>query len=414
MIDKAEGFWKYLASAMIFPVFFQEPFIQFAWSVESAGAYVTFLKRVFLLLPFLAIVFACWATVVCGISLVFRHERRDFASAVFVTWWDLGRSIFAYWAGIIRFVFSVLAWLYAFLRLVITGIILTLKDFFSFPLRLVSEVSSGTVKAGVPWPAIFLMLVWTIIESLIFTLVMTPLVVDVMDGFSDGEMVSSLGLQTGLFFTFIIFVLGSYAVIFTLGDAIKKKNIPLIVLYAIVEIIVAVVETILFYREFVDALVPWFAQYAGDDFSLGIVGTLSIAFLFWLGIRCMTWFLFGSSAIPILIAMIQRTGLDDLSGKKTVYGSLFSKSEKKDFYPYIATTLESIKKDWEWVEHQGDVLVSSFVLPPLQILAASINFCTLILSNNHLFKLPFTSYKNLKDTRELLRGSRNVLGKSDE
>lgn len=223
MIDKAEGFWKYLASAMVFPVFFQEPFIQFAWSPESAGIGVTFLKRIFLLLPVLAIVFACWATVVCAISIIFRHERRDFASAVFVTWWDLGRSIFAYWAGIIRFVFSVLAWLYSFLRLVITGVILTLKDFFSFPLRLVSEVSSGTVKAGVPWPAIFLMLVWTVIESLIFTFVMTPLVVDVMDGFSDGEMVSSMGLQVGLFFTFMIFVLGSYAVIFTLGDAIKRK-----------------------------------------------------------------------------------------------------------------------------------------------------------------------------------------------
>ena len=151
---------------------------------------------------------------------------------------------------------------------------------------------------GIPWPAIFLMLLWTFIEALIFTFVMTPLVVDVMDGIAEGDFEAGIGLKIVLYIMFSLFVLGSYAVIYTLGEAVKRKDVPKIILYTIVEIIVAVVETVLFYKEFVDALIPWFAQYAGDDFDLGIVGILSIAFFIWLGFRCMTWFLFGASAIP--------------------------------------------------------------------------------------------------------------------
>ena len=47
---------------------------------------------------------------------------------------------------------------------------------------------------------------------------------------------------------FSMFVLGSYAVIHTLGLAVAQRDIPKIILYIIVEIIVAVVETVLFYR----------------------------------------------------------------------------------------------------------------------------------------------------------------------
>ena len=43
----------------------------------------------------------------------------------------------------------------------------------------------------------------------------------------------------------------------------------------------------------------------------------------------------------------------------------------------------------------------NFICPPLQILASCINFCTLILSNEHLFQLPFKSYQDILSAKEL-------------
>ena len=253
------------------------------------------------------------------------------------------------------------------------------------------------------------MMIWTFIEALIFTFVMTPLVVDILDGFTDGEFTGGLGLQIVLYLMFSMFVLGSYAVIHTLGEAVQKRDIPKVVMYTVVEIIVAVVETVLFYREFVDALVPWFAQYAGDDFDLGILGTLSIAFFIWLGFRCMTWFLFGATAIPTILAVIQRTGVEGYSGSKSV--SSAAKADMKEIFVHISTAIEQFKTDMNWVEEKGNYIFSSFIIPPLQILAACVNFVTLIISNSHLFELPFRSYNDILDAKDLINSARNSVKK---
>jgi hypothetical protein len=254
------------------------------------------------------------------------------------------------------------------------------------------------------------MVAWTLLEALIFTFVMTPLVVDVLDGFSDGQMTSSLGLRAILYAMFTIFVLGSYAVIHTLGEAIKERSVGKIIAYTLVELIVAMVETVLFYREFVDALVPWFAQHAGDGFQLGLVGTLTIAFVVWLGIRCMTWFLFGASAIPTLIALIQRTGVKEYESSKSGGRNALSK-ESRELLPYVYAMIDRFKKDMNWVEEKGDSVLSAFLIPPLQSVAAAINFCTLVINNTHLFPLPFKSYKEILDARELMMAARKNISK---
>lgn len=409
MLDKLDGPWKYIVSILAFPLFFQTPFIEFAWGADDQFS-IMLAKRLLILLPSLAIVFCCWATVVNALTIIFRQDRREFATLIFITWWDLGRAIFAYWAGILRFGLCFLGWIYGFVRLLALGISLILKDLVLFPIRIAADLSSGSFQPGVPWPALFLMTVWTLIEALIFTFVMTPLVVDVLDGFSDGEMRSGLGLQIVLYLMFSIFVLGSYAVIHTLGEAVRDKDYGKIVLYAVIEAIVAVVETVLFYREFVDALIPWFAQYAGDNFDLGLVGTLSIAFFIWLGFRCMTWFLFGKTAIPMMLAMIQRTGLKDY-GQSNKSSASSGRFDNKALLAYVHAAIDRFRSDLDWVEHQGDVVLSFFIIPPLQIVAASINFCTLAINSSPLFHLPFRSYKDILEARDLIRHARDAIEK---
>jgi hypothetical protein len=253
-----------------------------------------------------------------------------------------------------------------------------------------------------------MMLFWTLLESLIFTYVMTPLITEVLSSIV-GEEISGPMLQIPMYLTFVVIVLGSYAVLHSFGVAVKEKDIPKIVSYSIVEFVVAMTEVVFLYREFVDALVPWFAQHAGAGFELGIFGTLSIATFAWLGIRAMTWFLFGASAIPTMLAMIQRT---ELKGGGSFFSTKKSDTEKtkmRGVFVYIHEAVDDIKKDWNWVEEKSEKLVSSFLVPPLQLVAAMLNFCTLLISRTHLFELPFASYKDIMDSKALLNNLKKSL-----
>ncbi|MBF0442053.1 MAG: hypothetical protein HQK54_09125 [Oligoflexales bacterium] len=383
--------------------FFKESYVilsgivSFVWN--SNYPQLAIAQRLLLLLPVLAVIFAAFATLVALITVIVRQNRREFLFALFVTWWDLGRSIFHFWGGILKFIFVLGGTLFGFARLLLIGILIMLKDIVMSPIRLLSDVSHGYSNPGIPWPAVAMTVGWTALEALIFTYVMTPLVTDVLSGIAGTEL-GGIKLQIPLYLTFLIFVLGSYAVLFTYGIAVKEKNFGKIIFYTFVEFVVAIVEVVFLYREFVDALVPWFAQHAGEDFRLGIGGTISIAFFVWLGIRAMTWFLFGSTGVPTLLAIIQRTGIDLNSADKGRKEKV--RNEERVLFIYMHEAIDHIKADMNWVHKQGDEFLSSFIIPPLQILGASINFCTLIISNTHLFELPFKSYKDILDSRSLL------------
>jgi hypothetical protein len=407
MFENLETPWKYVAMALVFPLFFQTDVFQFVWGAQDPMS-IALAKRILLLFPAAAIIFCCWVSVPNILSIIVRQNRREFISAFFLTWWDLGRAIFHFWGGIIRFIINLGGWAYGFVRLVVLGFLLMAKDLLLFPMRAFGEVSNTSFQRGIPWPAIMMMIVWTFVEAAIFTFVMHDLVVNVMESFSDGEFQGGTLLKIGLFVVFTFFVLGSYAVIHTLGQAVKEKKWGAVVAYALIEIIVAAVETVLFYREFVDALVPWFAQHAGDNFELGIVGTLSIAFAVWFGIRCMTWFLFGASAIPMLLAMIQRTGI---SMEGSTRSAAVSGKSQNPMLVYIHSAMTEFREEMDWVQNKGDYILSSFLVPPLQILAVCINFCTLLIGGNHLFQLPFRSFQDILDTKDLIEKARKSVRK---
>ena len=63
---------------------------------------------------------------------------------------------------------------------------------------------------------------------------------------------------------------------------------------------------------------------------------------------------------------------------------------------------EKIRAETEWGHRTGQELLASFMLPPLQVVAASINFCTLLIITNHLFPLPFKDISAVKYSEQLL------------
>jgi hypothetical protein len=397
MTDGASGLSAGILSVLFFPTFFQNTIIQFAWGAQDPLA-LMIAKRIFLLLPVGAVIVCLWASILALLTVIVRQKRGDFMRAFFVTWWDLMKCIFAYWGGFFKFLWVLVGALYGLLRVIIVGLWMILQDILLVPFRMIKAAAKNISTPGLPWIAVVLTFFWCLVEAVIFTYVMTPLVMDTLSNLTGGEL-SEILIRIPLFFFLLFLILGSYAVLAAWTEALKTRNVATILKISLVELVSASVEVFFFYRELVDSLVPWFAQHASKDFDLGVGGTLAIGFLAWLGIRGMTWFLFASHGVPIITAIIQGSGLKAPEGGK--------ESAKVDAFAYTVSFFYHFKVDAEWIREKSDELLGAFILPPLQVVSATINFFTLIIAAQHLFDLPFKGVKSIMRSQELLESKPN-------
>lgn len=384
------GIAKFVLTLLLFPMFFQNAFVSFAWGAGDQ-LWLMIGKRLFLLLPVLAIILGCWVTIGCLMTLVFRQDRREFLTVSLITWWDLGKTIVSFWGGVFKFIFNLSAALLGLLRVIVLGIWSVIQEVFFMPLRLIMSVGQNVVSSPIPLIAVFLTVFWCLIEALIFTYVTTPLVVDTFSNIT-GEQLGINFIRIPLYIFLLFVILGSYAVLSTMVDAFKSKNISTILGIGVIEIIVLSVEVVFLYREFVDSLVPWFAQYS-ENFELGIFGTMAIACLVWFGIRSLSWFLFASHGTPTIMTVIQGKGIE-IPGRGEV--------SKGRFFEISFEFMNKVKEDTSWIQAKGEELLASIMLPPLQVVAAGVNFCTLLIINNHLFELPFKNMENITNTKVLI------------
>jgi hypothetical protein len=72
-------------------------------------------------------------------------------------------------------------------------------------------------------------------------------------------------------------------------------------------------------------------------------------------------------------------------------------------FAQTAAAIKHIQTDMDWVHNKGNEFLGAFILPPLQIVAAAVNFLSLLISSNHLFEIPFKSVKDVADTKNLLQ-----------
>lgn len=393
MLNNTSGIVKFILSVLLFPMFFQDAFISFAWGASDSFWFMIG-KRFLLLLPVSAIILGCWISIACLLTVLVRNNRQQFIISLLVTWWDLGKSIVSFWGGIFKFAFNLLASLAGFLRIVLLGVWSIVREVIFLPFRLMRNV----VSSQVPWIAVFLTIFWCIIEAVIFTYVTTPLVVDTFSNIT-GEQLSMNFVRIPLFIFLLFVVLGSYAVLSTMVDAFKTKNVSAIIGISVIEMVTLFVEVVFLYREFVDSLVPWFAQYS-ENFELGIFWTLAISVFVWFGIRSLSWFLFAAHGTPTLLSIIQGKGIRISSSANLPKNRLLESSPE---------FINKIKEETNWIQLKGEELLASFMLPPLQVVAASINFCTLLFASTHLFELPF---RNIGELTHLKIMVENVSQKS--
>ncbi|HYU08671.1 MAG TPA: hypothetical protein VEK77_04750 [Gemmatimonadales bacterium] len=156
-------------------------------------------------------------------------------------------------------------------------------------------------RPGVPWGFVVL-IVWCAVEATIFTFTLRPTISELLAELA-GYTANPVALVSLLWIFLTVIIAGSFACIQVLNDAIQAKQIGNIVNMILVQFAVAMFQVLFLYRELVDAAQPWLAQ---EGVTLGVGGTLGLAFLAWVGVRGMTWYLFGRSGAPALIALLNR------------------------------------------------------------------------------------------------------------
>jgi hypothetical protein len=382
---------KALISVLFFPLLFQEAFIIFSWGAEDTF-WLMLGKRIFLLLPTLAVILACWVSIACILTVIFRQNRRQILTNLLITWWDLGRSIVLFWGGILKFFLTAIVAAAELVKIVLLSLWSIIGEVLFLPFRALRSMSQNIFGSPVPWIAVYMTIFWCIVEATIFTYVTTPLVADVFLNITGEHMHVNI-IRIPLFVFLLFIVMGSYAVLANFVDSLKKKNIQSILGIGAIETVVLFVEVLFLYREFVDSLVPWFAQYS-ENFDLGVFGTLGISAFVWFGVRSLSWYLFAAHGTPTILYLIQGKGVVVLGRGEMPKSRLVSVSPE---------FIERVKSEMSWIQTKAENLLSSLMLPPLQVTAAALNFCTLLLNGTHLFQLPFKTMTSVTDTGALLR-----------
>lgn len=379
-----------LVSIILFPLLFQGPALLFAWGGEDP-LWIALLKRLFLVLPLLAFIAACWITIAALFTVIFRRNRSPFLVSLIVTWWDLLKSFLLFWAGIFRFLFELVLICLGLIRVLLLSLWSLIVDIFFFPFKLIGAGVRGIMDASVPWIALTLTLMWCLVEALIFTYVTTPLVTDVLY-VATSRYISEISVQIPLFVLLFFIVLASYAMLQNLFETAQKKKVMAIIGMVFVELFVILVEVMFLYREFVDALVPWFAQYS-ENFNPGPVVIILVAFGVWFGIRALSWFLFASKGTPFILNIIR--------AEKIQYGPA-AEPRKTEYLSATSGLMTQLKKESRWMEQKGVDFLTAFLLPPLQIAAAVINFIILLFASRHMFELPLKKLSDLQAPHTLV------------
>jgi hypothetical protein len=344
----------------------------------------------FLLLPLGAAVLGYWTSVLSIPTIVVRARRRTFVGLVIVTWWDLARAAFAFWGGTFRFALTFVIALLGAVQMIVTGAWAIVQEIILMPLRLVRSIGSNVLNPGVPWIAVTMTFFWCVFEAIIFTFVTTSLVIDTLSNLA-GTQMTETGIRIPLFLFMLFIALGSYAVLSSFTEAVQSRNWLMIVKIGVVESVALFVEVVFLYREFVDALVPWFAQHTSGKFELGIAGTLAIAGLVWLGVRSLSWFLFAGAGTPTILAIISGQGVAPPDPN----------AQPPEFQLFSDGFSEKLRKEFEWAGEEGAKVLDAFLVPPMQVVAAALNFVVLLTSNRHLLDLPLNSVADFKDARTL-------------
>ncbi|HUG38979.1 MAG TPA: hypothetical protein VMM12_00755 [Longimicrobiales bacterium] len=333
-------------------------------------------------LPAVLLVVAMWTTMLSVYTLPFRSGRGTYLRTVAFSWWDMGRGIAVYWAGVARFFLLAAGLLWSGLRYAVVVLLRVARSLFTTPAAALDWTAKRYFKPGVPWLAFVLILGWAALEAAIFTFTLRPTMYEVLYDIT-GAPPSTILLSGVLYAFLFLLIAGSFACIQVLTDAIQNRRPKEVVQMLFVEFFVMFFEVVFLYRELIDAITPWIAQQTGGQVRLGLVSTLVLASFGWMGIRAMTWFLFGRYGTPALMAILSRQTLN-MPAQQGAPATAAA-------FGWWKEMVDDLKREQAWLRGQADRLAEALVLPMLQLLAAALNFVLVLVSSRPAFELPFSS-----------------------
>ena len=200
---------------------------------------------ILLVLPAGAFIAGIWGTMVALYTIPFRLGRSvTLMQSVALAWWDALRMVWFYWAGLVRFVIVLIGWVWGLIKLSGRLLVGTIKGAITSPLAMLDATSR---RPGVPWPAFFMLVFWSMIEATIFTFTLKPTMSELLADLT-GYEVNAFALTVLLWLFLWVLVAGSFACIQVLNDAVKSKQYGQIVSMVAVEIAVALFEVLFLYR----------------------------------------------------------------------------------------------------------------------------------------------------------------------
>src|SRR5216117_1152029 len=352
----------------------------FGWLFSGDSFWIIAGKFLLLVPPAAVLVAGVWGTMVSLYTVPFRLGRAgSLLTGLLMSWWDGLRMAWFYWAGLVRFLVVLAGWIWGLLKLGVQLVWGTLKGAVTSPLAMLDATSR---RPGVPWPAFFLLVIWSAVEATIFTFTLRPTMSELLADLT-GYEVNGFALILILWIFLAIIIAGSFACIQVLNEAIKERQTGNIVFMILVEIAVAMFEVLFLYRELVDAMTPWLAQ---QGIQLGVFGTIGLTFFGWVGVRGMTWFLFGRFGAPALIALLGRQAL--VVEGMAAHGSA-------PLPDYWKGPISALKAEREWFRKEARELFELVSLPVLQVVASGMNFLFVVFTGRGHFTLPFKSIEDV-------------------
>ena len=348
---------------------------------EPQPGWMAALKYIFLLFPVLLGVVAVWSTGLSVYTLPFRSGRTRFVSLVLLAWWDAALAVWLYWVGMVRVVGVVLGWALGISRLVVRLTMGFLRDVVGTPFAMSSMLMRGYFKPGVPWLGFMMVLLWGALEAAVFTHTLEPRITTLVADLSGSD---ESRFTVPILYAFVLaLVLASFACVQALIDAARTKDPRFIAQIIGIELFTICFEVMFLYRGLVEVTMPWIAKDNGAAVATAAVG--------WLGVRGLTWFLFGQYGTPPLLALIARRPLTEVEAP---HSSMRSE-------PFWRLAMDDFRRDLDWLHIKSDEMLELLALPVVHLLGAALNFAMILTASRPVFNLPFRSLKEVTESRDM-------------
>lgn len=361
--------WRELAELAAAPIAWvprlQQTLIGFF--LDSSSAWSAAAKYVFLLFPVLLGLAAIWCTGLSVYTLPFRGGRTRLVSLFLLAWWDAGRVVWMYWVGIARVAGVAAGWALGLVRLALRLAVGLARD----------------VTAGPSWIAFSMLILWCALEAAVFAYTLRPRVTALVSDLVGADEITPF---TGpvLYLLLLALAMGSFACVQALADAVRTGESRFLAQIVVVEVFAMVFEVMFLYRGLVEETMPWMAE----EWAF----TLATAACGWIGVRGLTWYLFGQYGTPPLVALIARQPTAPMDAPRTAGAAEAT---------WWRAPTDDFKRDLDWLHDRSDEVLELLALPVLQLLGAALNFAMILTASRPVFSLPFESLKEVTETRDI-------------